>query len=290
MVVMQVPVIPIDPRFRGVDAETRFIPCFPPGLVGGISPGLGPDRILLKGPCFVSGLAVADGFHAVYAGYAATPNYEASIDSASRDCAAILQDVIQHNRVITAMGGDVLRSDSLCEIIAVAAPGRDPRWSYSVGIASGAQTLADEFNQNGPKRGMVVTGLSGTDGGLPYVAEARLDADGGVSEDYETRAVSVGGTGLPGAAEDFSDAGFIITASTSDGNSVSPHTTFTLVGTRPKGGAAARHTRVLQIGGNNIAIADGFDAGYSLSSYMFDRNANPLPDGGIQAWWIVMQH
>src|ERR1700687_5953493 len=42
------PAIPIDPRFRGVITKTRFIPCFPSGLVGGISPGLGPDRMLLE--------------------------------------------------------------------------------------------------------------------------------------------------------------------------------------------------------------------------------------------------
>lgn len=276
----------IDPRFRGVPTHTRFKPCSPFGLVGGISPGLGPDRTLLNGPCFVSGLAVADGFHTVYASYDNSPTYEASIDSASSNCGAILQDVMNHNRVITAMGGDVFSATSLCEIIAVTVPGVDPKWSYSTGTTTDARALMDTFDLDTTKQGFVVTGLSTTDAGLDYVAEARTDLDAGA---YETLAVSTDSSGLAAAAASLADGGYIITASTSDGNDVSAHTTFWLVGTRHKGVTTQLQTLVAQMGASATPIADGMDAGYSLMGYLFDRNATPLPDGGINEWWIVME-
>ncbi len=277
----------IDPRFRGVGTGTHFVRCFPPGLVGGTSPGFGPDRTSLTGPCFVSGLAVSDSFHAVYAGYATAPDYQASIDSTSRGCSGVLQDLIQQNRVVTAMGGDVQRSDSLCEIISLSAPGFDPQWIYAIGSVPSAQTLTDEFTKNPAKQGMVITGLSITDAGFEYVAEARPGLDGGISDVYDVLAVSSNGADLPKAADTLADAGFIITASTSDGNDVSAGTTFTLVGTRLKG-APSRQVRVQQIDGYDFAIDEGFDAGFSLVSYLFDRNA-PQPDGGFHYWWVILE-
>ena len=80
---------------------------------------------------------------------------------------------------------------------------------------------------------------------------------------YETGASSLDGDELPTAAADLASAGYAIAAATSDGNDVSPQTSFTLVGTRQRNSADPKTAAVRQIG---AAAADGG-----------------------QYWWIIME-
>lgn len=216
----------IDLRFRGVGEALSASN----GLGGGMSPGAPGFTMTGPGNGFSEGFFFSDFFFFFSVSYPDAGLYELEVQATGNSCDTILTDPIARGATVLGLGGDPTRSDGSCTAVSAGPIDGGSNTGYVSGLSLGSSSI-DFLNRQDFTRQYVVTALSELDAGFySFVAQAFLQR----GEQFDNRFVVVSSEQLSSMADELSDAGMVITASTAGPSG------YTLVGTRPADGGVRR--------------------------------------------------
>ena len=255
----------IDLRFRGIGEALSA----ERGLGGGVSPGLGGGTLAGPGSSFTEGVFVSDFFLTWVLTYPDAGTYFTEIAWSGVACDSILSDPLSNGSTVLELGGDPTSSAGSCTMASAGPVDAGVNTAYVSGLSLGSSEI-DFLNEHDFTRQFVVTALSEVDAGVyAFVAQAYPARN----EQFANVFVLATSDQVPTVADDLSDAGWVITASTAGPSGIA------LVGTRPLDGGVRRVAMTLRgpiDPGSQVATL--IAASYAPMAFLQEQ----LPDGGFQ--------
>ena len=256
----------IDLRFRGV-GETLSASN---GFGGGTSPGAPGFTMTGPGAAFNEGFFLSDFFFFFSVTYPDAGVYETIVQATGISCDTLLTEALTTGATVLGLGGDPTSSEGSCTAVSARPVDAGLNTGYVSGLSLGSSSI-DFLNRQDFTRQYVVTALSEVDAGIySFVAQAYLQR----GEQFENRFVVGGSEHLSSMADDLSDAGMVITASTGGPSG------YALVGTRPADGGIRRVALVVRAVGVDPtgAFYPVLEAGFAPVAFLLRQ----FPDGGFE--------